>query len=186
MPQARSQFDIMSELAADRSSWVDIRLYPPTVLCRRLIRLVDFAAEDPKRWRTCRLVHEAPELSYREVGTILGISMRTVMRHIMPVDLAARDDDFTAWELCDRLPEWFAAPVPRNAQRSLTYRRAIRLCTFAEVNPKRWQVIRCAHSIPDAPQEQIAEVTGVCQKSVCNYLQPVRLDDESDFFDDDF
>ena len=39
MPQKLSQFAILSELAADRSSWNDVRHYPSTVICRRMLRL---------------------------------------------------------------------------------------------------------------------------------------------------
>ena len=50
-----SQFQILAELAADRSSWLDIRHYPPTVTCRRMLRLADFAAAEPSRWNTCHM-----------------------------------------------------------------------------------------------------------------------------------
>ena len=39
-----SQFDILAQLAADRSSWITADDYPSTVLCRRILALADWAA----------------------------------------------------------------------------------------------------------------------------------------------
>ena len=39
-----TQFDILAQLAADRSSWITADDYPSTVLCRRILALADWAA----------------------------------------------------------------------------------------------------------------------------------------------
>ena len=62
------QFEVMGELYSDRSNWVDVRHYPSTVICRRMLRLADFAAADPARWGSCRLAFEVPELSRPELA----------------------------------------------------------------------------------------------------------------------
>ena len=67
-----NQFDIMAELAADSSSWIDIAHYPPTSLCRKILLLADFAAEDPLRWNVCRTLFEHPELSRREISALFS------------------------------------------------------------------------------------------------------------------
>ena len=67
-----TQFDVMRELYLDRASWADIRHYPSTVVCRRMLRLADFAAADPARWSSCRMAFEVPELSSRELAVARG------------------------------------------------------------------------------------------------------------------
>lgn len=83
---------LLDELGGERSSWIDVAHYPDTLTLRRMLRLADFAAENPARWRVIRLAYECPELSYAEIGVILGISQATVCRHLAPVNLALPED----------------------------------------------------------------------------------------------
>ncbi len=174
------QFDVMRELYRDRSSWVDIRHYPSTIVCRRMLRLADFAAADPARFSSCRMAFEVPELSYRELAVARGMSHTTVARHLAPFDLG---EDFSENELDGESPEWLrplsirfeAEKVPQ------TYRNAVALCTFAAARPERWRVIRLAYSCPDLSQQEIARLCHVSQQSVSNYLQPVRLEADDNF-----
>lgn len=184
MPQKLSQFAILSELAADRSSWNDVRHYPSTVICRRMLRLADFAAADPARWGSCRLAFEAPELSYRELAVARGVSHTTIMRHLAKAEVGDAGD-FTESELDGECPEWLRAVSIRFEAgcTSRTYRYAIALCTFAAAQPDRWRVIRLAYECPELSQAELAKLCGVSQQSVSNYLQPVRLEVDKDFND---
>lgn len=184
MPQKLSQFAILSELAADRSSWNDVRHYPSTVICRRMLRLADFAAADPARWGSCRLAFEAPELSYRELAVARGVSHTTIMRHLAKAEVGDAGD-FSDRELDGECPERLRTiPVRFEAGcASRTYRYAIALCTFAAAQPERWRVIRLAYECPELSQAELAKLCGVSQQSVSNYLQPVRLEVDKDFND---
>ena len=165
------QFEVMSELYSDRSNWVDVRHYPSTVTCRRMLRLADFAAADPARWSSCRMAFEVPELSYRELAVARGVSHTTIMRHLEPVEL-------------DR-----ESPTGRTSQTGptgptcRTFRYASALCTFAAAQPERWRVLRLAYECPELSQEELAEVAGVSQPTVCRYLQPVQLEVDESFND---
>ena len=209
MPQKLSQFAILSELAADRSSWNDVRHYPSTVICRRMLRLADFAAADPARWGSCRLAFEAPELSYRELAVARGVSHTTIMRHLAKAEVGdagdfsdreldgecperlrtgivrSRSGDFSDRELDGECPERLRTiPVRFEAGcASRTYRYAIALCTFAAAQPERWRVIRLAYECPELSQAELAKLCGVSQQSVSNYLQPVRLEVDESFND---
>ena len=134
------QFEVMSELFADRSNWLDVRHYPSTVICRRMLRLADFAAADPARWGSCRLAFEVPELSRPELAVARGISVRTLQRHLAQQDLSDAGD-FTESELDGERPEWLRAVSIRFEAgcTSRTYRYATALCTFAAAQPERWR-----------------------------------------------
>jgi len=45
-----SQFDILGQICADRSSWISADDYPSTVICRRILALADWAAGRPADW----------------------------------------------------------------------------------------------------------------------------------------
>lgn len=183
-----SQFQIMAELAVDRSTWADVQHYPATVTCRRLLRLADFAAAEPARWGTCLVAWECPELSFAEVAAITGRTMTQVQRHVAPADLSDRED-FTAAELGlwpgEPPPAWLTCRPLRidTTDPSLTYRRGRSLADWAAASPVRWQVIRYAAAYPDATQPEIAAAFGVSQRTVSNYLLPFSLTDDCD---DDF
>ena len=178
------QFEVMRELFADRSSWVDIRHYPDTVTCRRMLRLADFAAADPARWSSCRMAFEVPELSYRELAVARGVSHTTIMRHLAKAEVGDAGD-FTDRELDGECPEWLRAiPVRFDVGRvSRTWRYATALCTFAAAQPERWRVLRLAYECPELSQAELAKLCSVCERSVRNYLQPVRLEVDESFND---
>ena len=178
------QFEVMSELYSDRSNWVDVRHYPSTVTCRRMLRLADFAAADPARWNSCRMAFEVPELSYRELAVARGVSHTTIMRHLAKAEVGDAGD-FTARELDGECPEWLRTiPVRFEAGcTSRTYRYAVALCTFAAAQPDRWRVIRLAYECPEPSQAELAKLCSVCERSVRNYLQPVRLVVDESFND---
>lgn len=178
------QFEVMSELFADRSNWVDVRHYPSTVTCRRMLRLADFAAADPARWGSCRMAFEVPELSYRELAVARGVSHTTIMRHLAKAEVGDAGD-FTARELDGECPEWLRTiPVRFDVGCvSRTWRYATALCTFAAAQPDRWRVIRLAYECPELSQAELAKLCGVSQQSVSNYLQPVRLVVDESFND---
>ena len=178
------QFEVMGELFADRSSWADIRRYPDTVTCRRMLRLADFAAADPARWSSCRMAFEVPELSRPELAVARGISVRTLQRHLAQQELSDAGD-FTEHELDGERPEWLRAISIRfDVKRvSRTWRYATALCTFAAAQPDRWRVLRLAYECPELSQAELAKLCGVSQQSVSNYLQPVRLEVDESFND---
>ena len=178
------QFEVMSELYSDRSNWVDVRHYPSTVTCRRMLRLADFAAADPARWGSCRMAFEVPDLSYRELAVARGVSHTTIMRHLAKAEVGDAGD-FTARELDGECPEWLRAVSIRFEAgcTSRTYRYAVALCTFAAAQPERWRVLRLAYECPELSQEELAEVAGVSQPTVCRYLQPVQLEVDESFND---
>ena len=177
-----TQFDVMRELYLDRSSWIDIKHYPSTVICRRMLRLADFAAADPARFGSCRMSFEVPELSYRELAIARGVSHSTIARHLAPFDLG---EDFSENELDGESPEWLRPfSVRVDAERvSQTYRNSAALCTFAAAQPDRWRVIRLVYACPELSQQEVARLCGVCERSVRSYLQPVRLEIDERFND---
>jgi len=204
-------FDILAELAADRSTWFDVRHYPPTVTCRRMLRLADFAAADPARWSTCRMAFEVPELSREELAAARGVAVRTIQRHLEPIDLEDRGDftpvrpgavyfvsstgkhfrkvqqstpkQHVAVELDGERPEPFRAFSFRfdAEQAGITFRHAGALCTFAASEPARWRVIRLAYECPKLTQAELAERCGVCERTVRTYLEPVHVVENNDF-----
>ena len=182
-----TQFDVMRELYNDRSSWVDMKHYPSTVVCRRMLRLADFAAADPARWSSCRMAFEVPELSRPELAIARGISVRTLQRHLAQQELGDAGD-FTETELDGESPEWLRVVSIRfeAGNVSQTYRNSAALCTFAASQPDRWRVIRLAYACPELSQQEVARLCGVCERSVRNYLQPVRLEGEPEFKNDCF
>ena len=130
------------------------------------------------------MAFEVPELSRPELAVARGVSVRTLQRHLAQQDLSDAGD-FTEHELDGERPEWLRAISIRFDVRrvSRTWRYATALCTFAAAQPDRWRVIRLAYECPELSQEELAEVAGVSQPTVCRYLQPVRLEVDKDFND---
>lgn len=172
-----NQFDIMAELAADSSSWIDIAHYPPTSLCRKILLLADFAADDPLRWNVCRTLFEHPELSRREISALFSSGTSTIQRKTTPVPIGDGDP-------LPSQPGVFPAghhAAPFMPPFSLSYRRTCRLCNFSAGQPVRWKAIRLAYTGPRMAQKQIAEICGVCVRTIRTYLAPVNLSDPGDF-----
>lgn len=179
-----TQFDVMRELYLDRSSWIDIKHYPSTVVCRRMLRLADFAAADPARWSSCRMAFEVSELSRPELAVARGISVRTLQRHLAQQELGDAGD-FTETELDGESPEALRPLSVRfdAGNVSQTYRNSAALCTFAASQPERWRVIRLAYECPELSQAEIAAIHGISQTTVCRYLQPMQLQKDETFHD---
>ena len=177
-----TQFDVMRELYNDRSSWVDMKHYPSTVVCRRMLRLADFAAADPARFGSCRMAFEVPELSYRELAIARGVSHTTIARQLEPFCLG---EDIPDVELDGESPEALRPLSVRfdAGNVSLTYRNSAALCTFAAAQPERWRVIRLAYECPELSQAEIAAIHGISQTTVCRYLQPPQLQKDETFHD---
>ena len=55
---------------------------------RRMVALADFSAGDPLRWRTIRARFFFEELGVNDLAKMLGISRRTVSRHLQPVHIS--------------------------------------------------------------------------------------------------
>ena len=174
-----NQFDVMCELYHDRSSWVDVKHYPSTVVCRRMLRLADFAAADPARYSSCRMAFEVPELSCRDLAIARGVSHTTIIRHLSRVELG---EDFSEFELNGERPAWLRpAGVKFEAEHvSITYEHGRALCTVAAASAQRWAVIRLAYSCPELSQHEIAKICRISQQTVSNYLRPalMKIDEE--------
>jgi len=87
-----SPITLLGDLSRERSNWIDVRHYPDTVTLRRMIRLADFAAQNPVRWQVIRLKHDFPEMTQTDIAKTLRISQTTVSEHLAPVDLSRPDD----------------------------------------------------------------------------------------------
>ena len=85
--------DLLDCAGQDVSSW-RIGDLPATTTLRYLILGMDFAAREPKRWRTWRMRYMFPDLSQDELAVMLGVSRRTVINHLQPVRLAETDEFF--------------------------------------------------------------------------------------------
>lgn len=179
-----SQFCLFAALNADRSAWIDLRSYPSTVVCRRMLRLADWAAEFPRRYAICRLSWECPELSFAEIAVLRETTMEQVCKAVAAVEFDD-PDDFAPDELILDNARRPAAPLrdydPETA--SLTYNRAMSLCDYAVANPTRWRVIREAHRNPELTQDELALICGCAQRSVSNYLDIRQIEDEDGAID---
>lgn len=86
------QSEILHELSNDRSSWTDVRHYPDTITLRRMIRLADFAAKYPLRWKAMRLRHYNQQMTQQQIADELGVSQAAVAEYLRPFDLSDPDD----------------------------------------------------------------------------------------------
>ena len=137
--QLLNQYNMLALFDRDRSSWSDLRHYPDTVTCRRMLRFADWAAKFPKHYETARRVYEAPELSLREVAIFAGIPW-TTFRERMAVTTQIDDpNDFSFKELdYNDLPEpAIPCRTGRTGRtcRTETYQNAIALADFAHEDP---------------------------------------------------
>ena len=169
---------LFAALNADRSGWIDIRSYPSTVVCRRMLRLADWAAEFPRRYAICRLSWECPELSFAEIAVLRETTMEQVCKAVAAVEFDD-PDDFAQDELILDNARRPAAPLrnydPETA--SLTYNRAMSLCDYAVANPTRWRVIREAHRNPELTQDELALICGCNQATVSRALDIRQIED---------
>lgn len=89
--QTVNQYELLDELNRDESSWDDVKSYPSTITARRMIRLANFAAGQPKRWRAIYL-HHVVGLDREMIAVDLKVSERQLARYLEPVNFADPDD----------------------------------------------------------------------------------------------
>ncbi len=65
-----------------------------TPTARYFLLALDFAAREPKRWKTIRRDYFFPDLSQQELAVMLETSQKTVSQHLQPVKLAETDEFF--------------------------------------------------------------------------------------------
>ena len=167
-----SQFDILAQLAADRSSWITAEDYPSTVLCRRILALADYSASRPADWRTVRLAFECPELSIPEIGVALDLSEADVRRALAPADLSDQTDrDALACPLYDEPPAHLFPPAVKYDPDhvSATYANGTWLAMYAAARPVHWRVWRLRWA--GLTQQEIADKIGISRTTVEYYLQ---------------
>ena len=176
--QLLNQYNMLALFDRDRSSWSDLRHYPDTVTCRRMLRFADWAAKFPKHYETARRVYEAPELSLREVAIFAGIPW-TTFRERMTVTFAIDDPaDFSFKELdYNDLPEpAIPCRTGRTGRtgRTETYQNAIALADFAHEDPVRWQVIRAYYGECPPNQKELACLYRISQATVSRYIESIK------------
>ena len=163
-----NQYEFFAEFRDDRSSWRDLRCYPPTTICRNMLLFADFASRDPDRWRTLRLLLECPELSLREAASILGSTPSRIRRHAAAAELGGEVFRIRREPRTDR------------TELSLTARRALRLASFAAAEPLRWQLLRCAYRNSSLSQRRLAALFQIPQSRVSRLLKAPHLACPSD------
>ena len=173
--QLLNQYNMLALFDRDRSSWSDLRHYPDTVTCRRMLRFADWAAKFPKHYETARRVYEAPELSLREVAIFAGIPW-TTFRERMAVTTQIDDpNDFSFKELdFNDLPEPAVPAAPEERAKSETYRNAVALADFAEDDPIRWQVVRAYYGAAQPSQKELADLYRISQATVSRYIESIK------------
>ena len=173
--QLLNQYNMLALFDRDRSSWSDLRHYPDTVTCRRMLRFADWAAKFPKHYETARRVYEAPELSLREVAIFAGIPW-TTFRERMAVTTQIDDpNDFSFKELdYNDLPEPKIPTAPEVRGKSETYQNAIALADFAHEDPVRWQVIRAYYGECPPSQKELACLYRISQATVSRYIESIK------------
>ena len=78
--------EILAECSKDDASWGRNDL-PNTITLRRMLLLVDWASQEPKRWHAYRLFFLEGITSTSEIALKLHVSERTVRRWLQPVHL---------------------------------------------------------------------------------------------------
>ena len=176
--QLLNQYNMLALFDRDRSSWSDLRHYPDTVTCRRMLRFADWAAKFPKHYETARRVYEAPELSLREIAIFAGIPW-TTFRERMAVTTQIDDpNDFSFKELdYNDLPEpAIPCRTGRTGRtgRTETYQNAIALADFAHDDPVRWQVVRAYYGESPPSQKELACLYRISQATVSRYIESIK------------
>ena len=154
-PKRLDQYAVLAELAADRSTWIDIRAYPSTVVCRMMIALADWAADEPERWHASILKFEHPGMCVGDMAKKLSISIDAAHAAIRSVKICREESSS---------PE-----RPKHGFRvSLTYYRGILLAERSSRFPVQWRCWRLRAMV--IPQRQVAEILGVSQQRVSQLL----------------
>ena len=94
-----SQHDCLALFDRDRSTWEEVKFFPSTVTCRRMLRFADWAANFPQNYYAARRNYEAPELSYRELALMAGMPESTFRSRLKAVYWIDDPQDFSDLEL---------------------------------------------------------------------------------------
>ena len=85
-----NQFELLDALNRESSNWRNIRNFPDTITCRRMLRLANFAAANPRRWTATYYWHIL-ELDAETIAARLNVSLRTVYNDLRPIRLDEED-----------------------------------------------------------------------------------------------
>ena len=173
--QLLNQYNMLALFDCDRSNWEDLRHFPDTVTCRRMLRFADWAAKYPKQYEAALRCYILPELSLREIANIMQTAWTTFRKRMEPVYVIDDPEDFSFLELdCNELlaPSVPAAPTVRG--KSETFRNAIALADFAHNDQTKWQVIRAYYTGNNPTQKELAELYRISQATVSRYLESVN------------
>lgn len=167
-----TQYDTLAMLYADQASWYDVAHYPSLTLCRRIVRLADYAAVSPECWRASLRRWEC-QGSIAEIARLLGTLPRLAAQRAVSVDLTL-EEDRDCVDYYGAVPEWLVAPRVSydDATVSRTYLNARALADFAARSPKRYRAIRLA-IIDQLSQDRIAELIDMTQRQVSTYLEDI-------------
>ena len=170
-----SQHDCLALFDRDRSTWEEVKFYPDTVTCRRMLRFADWAARFPKNFSAARRAYEAPELSFRELALMAGVPESTFRSRLKAVYSIDDPEDFSDLELeCDGveiavLPSRTRLCCAAPWQASLTYKFAIALADFAAADRIRWECIRLYYT-ESFTQDEISKIYRLSQATVSRYI----------------
>ena len=166
-----SQHDCLALFDRDRSTWAEVKFYPDTVTCRRMLRFADWAARFPKNFSAARRSYEAPELSFRELAIMAGMPDSTFRSRLKAVYVIDDPEDFSDLELeCDGVVIPQRPLPPRKRGCSETYKRACALAEFAAADVIRWECIRAYYSW-EVTQAELGRIYGISQSTVSRYLE---------------
>ena len=165
-----SQHDCLALFDRDRSSWAEVKFFPSTVTCRRMLRFADWAANFPQNYYAARRNYEAPELSYRELALMAGMPESTFRSRLKAVYWIDDPQDFSDLELECYDVEIPAVPVPpKERGKNTTYKYAIALADFAAADRIRWECIRLYYT-ESFTQDEISKIYRLSQATVSRYI----------------
>lgn len=169
-----SQHDCLALFDRDRSTWEEVKFYPDTVTCRRMLRFADWAARFPKNFSAARRSYEAPELSFRELAIMAGMPESTFRSRLKAVYVIDDPEDFSDLELeCDGVVIPQRPLPPRKRGCSETYKRACALAEFAAADRIRWECIRLYYT-DGFTQDQISKIYRLSQATVSRYIDSLN------------
>ena len=165
-----SQHDCLALFDRDRSTWAEVKFYPDTVTCRRMLRFAEWAANFPQNYYAARRNYEAPELSFRELALMAGMPESTFRSRLKAVYWIDDPEDFSDLELDCYDVEIPALPVPpKERGKSTTYKYAIALADFAAADRIRWECSRAYYSW-GVSQAKLGKIYGISQATVSRYI----------------
>ena len=165
-----SQHDCLALFDRDRSTWEEVKFFPDTVTCRRMLRFADWAANFPQNYYAARRNYEAPELSFRELALMAGMPESTFRSRLKAFYWIDDPQDFSDLELDCYNVGIPALPVPpKERGKSTTYKYAIALADFAAADRIRWECIRLYYT-ESFTQEEISKIYRLSQATVSRYI----------------